>query len=239
MTLDKDCFLLLNHSIVPLNDTRMFQNNFKFPSDTKAVIWDFDGVIKDSLAAKTGAFLHIFDSHANNDLLEKIKSHHLKNGGISRSVKIPLYLKWLGIEPTKSNIDKYLDEFGKVVVELVVNSPWVKGVEKLLHKKNKGVMYFLITGTPTTEIYKILSKLSLLNPFTEIIGYPTEKFDATKGVIEKYNLSPKNIVYIGDSEIDMRVSQMLNIPFILRLHADNMHLKNLHGGTSITDFLIK
>ena len=214
----------------------MTKITFKFPPHIKAIIWDFDGVIKDSLSAKTEAFIHTFHGNSKFDVIERIKEHHLMNGGVSRSVKIPLYLKWLGINPSKSTIEKYLDEFSKVVVKKVVDSPWVEGAEFLLKNKPEGIMFFLVTATPTSEIKEIIANLSLHNIFTEIHGHPKSKLDSGKDIIKNYNLSAKDVLFIGDSEIDMQTSKMLNIPFILRLHKDNQHLKFLHPGKTIMDF---
>jgi len=210
---------------------------FKFPPHIKAIIWDFDGVIKDSLSAKTEAFVHIFRANCNVDVIEKIKKHHTINGGVSRSVKIPLYLQWLNINPSKSNIEKYLGEFSKVVVKKVVDSPWVEGVEYLLKNKPEGMMFFLVTATPTTEIHEIIKELSLNNIFTEIHGYPKSKLDSTKDIMKNYSLQAKDVFFIGDSLIDMQTSKALDITFILRLHKDNQHLKPLHPGKKIMDFV--
>ena len=76
------------------------------------VFFDFDGVIKESVDVKTQAFKSLFKNYGN-DLKNRIEAHHLSNGGISRYLKIPIYLEWAGIEVNQNIIDKY-DKTSKV-----------------------------------------------------------------------------------------------------------------------------
>ena len=50
--------------------------------EKKLIFQDFDGVIKDSVKAKTEAFHELFKNCEDN-LVEKIKFHHTQNGGLS------------------------------------------------------------------------------------------------------------------------------------------------------------
>ena len=52
----------------------------------KLVFWDFDGVIKDSVLAKTNAFRLLFEEHLP-ELIEQICEHHRTHGGLSRFKK--------------------------------------------------------------------------------------------------------------------------------------------------------
>ena len=73
---------------------------------SKIIFFDFDGVIKESIEAKSEAFMDMIPSITNN-LRKKIKAHHELNGGISRFKKIPIYLEWAGLESTEYNISKF------------------------------------------------------------------------------------------------------------------------------------
>ena len=102
----------------------------------KMIFWDFDGVIKESVSVKTEAFVELFTPYGDN-VCNKVRSHHVENAGISRFEKIPLYLKWSGIEPTKTIIDDICSRFNRIVKNKVINSNWVPGVETFLHKNKK------------------------------------------------------------------------------------------------------
>ena len=56
----------------------------------KAIIFDFDGVIANSIETKTVGL----ESYMNNmakEIEEKVVEHHLKNGGVSRFEKFQYY----------------------------------------------------------------------------------------------------------------------------------------------------
>ena len=53
-------------------------------------IFDFDGVIADSVQVKTSAFAELYRPFGN-DVIQKVILHHEANGGISRFEKIKIY----------------------------------------------------------------------------------------------------------------------------------------------------
>ena len=71
----------------------------------KAIFWDFDGVIKDSVSLKSDAFSELFSS-SDKAVVNKINEHHELNGGVSRYEKIPLYLEWSGKDCLECNPPK-------------------------------------------------------------------------------------------------------------------------------------
>ena len=54
--------------------------------EKQVIFWDFDGVIKDSLAVKSLGFERLFSSYGV-DIVEKVRDHHNAHGGISRYEK--------------------------------------------------------------------------------------------------------------------------------------------------------
>ena len=95
------------------------------------IFWDFDGVIKESVSVKTDAFVELFQSYGK-DVCNKVKQHHIENGGMSRFNKIPLYLEWSNIAPTNERVDDMCAKFSGIVKNKVINSAWVPGVERFL-----------------------------------------------------------------------------------------------------------
>ena len=59
----------------------------------QVIFWDFDGVIKDSVQVKSLAFQKIFSEYGF-DVVNRVRRHHERNGGMSRFEKFPLYLSW-------------------------------------------------------------------------------------------------------------------------------------------------
>ena len=62
----------------------------------KAIIFDFDGVIVESMDIKTQAFAHLFRK-CSEDIIKKVIQLHLDNGGMSRYEKFKISTKFGGI----------------------------------------------------------------------------------------------------------------------------------------------
>ena len=59
--------------------------------DTKSVfVFDFDGVLADSVNIKTLAFYELYKEYGDS-ISSKVVEHHEANGGVSRFEKIKLY----------------------------------------------------------------------------------------------------------------------------------------------------
>ncbi len=202
----------------------------------KIVIWDFDGVIKDSVMVKADAFAELFTDE-NSNLKERIKNHHLKNIGISRFEKIPIYLRWVGKEPSKSNISKYTEKFSELVVDRVVNSKWVPGVEKILRVNPFNQIFILASATPLEELNLILKKLKLQSCFKLIYGSPQDKHFAISETLNKFNIKCSDMLFIGDSITDYNAASKNKIRFLLRTNESNITFSSTYRGAVCKDFL--
>ncbi|MDB9976181.1 HAD hydrolase-like protein [Candidatus Thioglobus sp.] len=200
------------------------------------IFFDFDGVIKESVEVKTFAFIELFQSF-KNDVLVKIKKHHLKNSGMSRYEKIPIYLDWAGEKNTDSQIEKYAENFSLLVKEKVISSNWVDGVESFLKRKKNDQLFFILTATPQDEIEDILDAINIRHLFDEVIGSPTKKSNAIKFLLSEYSLTASNSLMIGDSRVDYEAALYNSVPFILRRTSINKNLQNSLNCQMINNFL--
>jgi len=184
-------------------------------SNKEIIFWDFDGVIKDSVNCKSDAFQEIFSRNSAN-ILEKIKTHHMKNGGVSRYEKIPLYMKWSSVKYTPEKFEKYCNEFSKIVVNQVINSQWVPGIQKFLATKSHDYINIITTATPDDEIKRIIKTLMIENYFQFVSGSGTSKKKCIKNMLSKCNIRPEKAIMIGDSLHDFEAARYNEIDFILR-----------------------
>ena len=182
----------------------------------RVIFWDFDGVIKDSVPVKTEAFRKLFLCFGT-DVADKVAEHHLKNGGISRYKKIPYYFKtYVGKNISEEGLDRYANDFSKLVVEEVIKSPWIPGVEDFLRNNEYIQEFILVTGTPQGEIEIILEKLGLTELFISIHGAPKDKTDIVSNYIKQYGCKTSDCILIGDSPTDFKAAHENNIDFIFR-----------------------
>lgn len=203
--------------------------------DFRWVFLDFDGVIKESVEAKSAAFVYLFERFGD-DVSKRVRSHHEANGGMSRFEKIPMYLGWAGEKATRKRVDEYCRRFGELARQAVIQSPWVPGAEVLLHENPYGHTFVLITATPQREIEDILSELDLRQCFFEIHGSPTTKAFGVRSVLEGQRLSRSSCLIVGDSQSDLDAAEENDVPFLLRRHATNGALFERYTGRWISDF---
>jgi phosphoglycolate phosphatase-like HAD superfamily hydrolase len=200
------------------------------------LFWDFDGVIKDSVAVKSDAYEHLFAPFGLK-VAARVREHHERNGGISRFEKIPLYLSWAGREASEAEASSYCEQFSAAVRQAVIDSPWVPGAREYLQANHAQQCLFLVTGTPQAEIEDILAALGLTPCFREVHGAPTSKSDAIELVLARWNCAPADSLLIGDSDSDYAAASTAGVQFLLRRTALNRQLQRKHVGLQCEDFL--
>ncbi len=203
----------------------------------KSIIFDFDGVIAQSLKVKTDAFGKLYKQYGD-EVVNKVKKHHLAHGGMSRFEKFKYYHEFfLGKTIGSNEIEKLSKLFSKEVVDGVIDAPYVPGVLDYIKKCHSKYKLFISTGTPTNEIKQILEKRDLKKFFSGIYGSPEKKVAHLKDIICKYNYNAENLIFYGDAKTDMDAANVHNIPFILVSHGFNKDLSNVFNGKKIYNFL--
>lgn len=204
----------------------------------KVIFWDFDGVIADSFNVKTDAFHEMYLPYGE-DIAEKVRQHHLANGGVSRFEKFKLYqAEYLG-EPTpipQETIDRLSQQFSDLVMNKVVNAPYITGVVDTLKKYSKLVDNYIISGTPTEEMREIINRRGLTDYFKGIYGSPDTKAVWTKRLMDEHGYQPNEGIWIGDALSDFKASKATDTFFILRRHEDNGELFADYHSYAIDDF---
>src|SRR3989338_793763 len=201
----------------------------------KLIFWDFDGVIKESIEVKTQAFVKLFEPF-RGELAERVREHHLAHGGMSRFDKLPLYLQWAGEEPTQARVSAFCDQFGQLVLQGVINAPWVPGCETYLRSNSHQQIFILVSATPQDELEQILHTLDLTGCFSEVFGAPIRKNDAIRMTLAARGLAPHDCLMIGDARADLEAAEANQVPFMLRHHETNSDVFAGYTGFSVRDF---
>jgi phosphoglycolate phosphatase-like HAD superfamily hydrolase len=184
--------------------------------DAEVIFWDFDGVIKDSASVKTQAYVDMVAEFGVNAQKRVLLDYKLA-GGMSRFELIPrFYNDLLKIELTDAQLAKKFDLYSKMVVESVILSAYIKGVESYLDINFNRQRFIIVTNTPKTEIDMILKKLGIDRYFESVFGAPDLKEDVVKNTLERCDVSADNCVFVGDSSGDFKAAQVNNVPFIYR-----------------------
>ncbi len=182
----------------------------------KAIIFDYDGVIAESVDVKTEAFAELYSSYGE-DVVKKVVSHHKANGGISRFEKFKLYHKeFLSKNLNENEIERLAKQFSDLVLQKVVDSLYVPGAFAFISDSYQKYDFFISTGTPREEIEIILEMKNLRKYFREVYGSPEKKAIHVKKILEKHNYEKDEVVFIGDALTDRNAARTNGIFFIGR-----------------------
>lgn len=204
----------------------------------KAIFWDFDGVIADSVNVKTDAFYELYLPYGKN-IAEKVKEYHLANGGVSRFKKFEYWQTELLGNPApipQSVIDNLASRFSSLVMNKVINAPYIKGVYETIVKYSTKVSNYIISGTPEGEMKAIIDGRGLIPYFKDVLGSPETKEALTTKLIKREGFDSREVIFIGDAPSDYRSAEQNNTWFILRKHEDNIELFKDYRSFVISDF---
>ena len=180
-----------------------------------AYIFDFDGVIKDSVKVKSEAFVQLYATEGI-EFQSKVEEYHLTNGGISRYVKFKVWNEWLGRSTSEDAIEELAKNFAQLVINNVVTSPFVHGSMQALKSASDNALTFLATGTPDDEINMILSQLRLAELFSEVHGSSRKKTIIVNDILKRFDLTPSEVLFIGDAQTDYYAALNNGLDFYLR-----------------------
>ena len=200
-----------------------------------AIIFDFDGVIANSVDIKTEAFASIYRSFGDQ-IVEKVVLHHKNNAGVSRFDKFKYYHKeYLGIEINIDEINNLSKEFQNLVLQKVIDAPFINGTLNFLNKFYDKIPMYVISATPNDEICYIVEKKNLSKYFKSVHGSPKDKSYWTSHIINKYYYNPNNMIFVGDGLQDHDAAKNNNLNFVGRVDS----LKNNIFENKNVDFLIE
>ncbi|THB70553.1 MAG: HAD family hydrolase [Desulfobulbaceae bacterium] len=181
----------------------------------RALFFDFDGVILDSVPTKTKAFQILFGDYPT-EIIEKVLEHHRMHGGISRVEKIAhAHAHFIGTPLSEQELEKWATRFSALVIEEVIGSNWIEGAREYLeHIRNSELKVFVISGTPQDELRYIIEKKGLKDIFHEQLGSPIKKPAHITTLLKRYQLRPADCVFIGDAFTDYDAAKDTGLHFI-------------------------
>ena len=179
----------------------------------RVLIYDFDGVICDSVEIKTEAFQELF-KHNGIEIQSQIKKYHLSNGGVSRFEKIRHIEKiFLGNKISPVDLAIKANQFSEMVKEKVINSNYILGALEFISKKGKQGKQYICTGTPENEMIEILEERGIKILFDGIFGSPKPKSEILNHLVIKNHFNRADCLFFGDALTDLEASLKCQIPF--------------------------
>lgn len=185
------------------------------PDKFKNILWDFDGVILDSLKVKDYGFFTIAQTVAPQ-VADQFLAYHQLNGGLSRFLKFRyLYETLLGQEVSEARVAELSAQFSDIMVASLTDpknliAETVQYIKKFYTKQR----FHVVSGTEQNELRFLAGELKLTDFFVSIEGSPVHKNDLVCGILDRYGYKKNETCLIGDSINDEEAAKVNGITFL-------------------------
>ena len=199
----------------------------------KTILWDFDGVILNSMKIRDWGFEQIFKNY-NQELIEKLLVFHRKNGGLSRYVKIRYFFEeLLGESITEEVVQEYAAKFSVLMRKELTNSKnLILDSVKFIENNYENYNFHIVSGSDQEELRFLCKELKIKKYFKSINGSPIHKNILVQNLISRNNYKMAETCLIGDSVNDFDAAVSNNISFYAY---NSIYLKNNSIGTYIKE----
>lgn len=180
----------------------------------KTILWDFDGVILESMKIRDEGFYKIFETYPIEQV-EKLIAFNNENGGLSRYVKIRyFYNEVLGEPVSDEKVNELAAKFSEVMLQKLINPELIIYDSVDFIKQNHTRYNFhIVSGSDGKELNSLCQKLELAQYFITINGSPTPKITLVENILKKYDYPLNETILIGDSKNDHEAAIENNITF--------------------------
>ena len=183
--------------------------------DYKVILWDFDGVIMDSMPIRDKGFIEVLKSFPEDQVADLV-AFHQKNGGLSRYVKFRYFYEEILKQPiTEEQVNELASRFSEIMLSLLIDETLLI-IDSVNFIKSEGANYkmHIVSGSDGKELNHICDELGLSQYFISIHGSPTPKTQLVKDLLDKHGYKQEETVLIGDSLNDYDAATKNGISFM-------------------------
>lgn len=187
-----------------------------------AVVFDFDGILVESVDVKTRAFAALYEKYGE-EVVAQVESYHLSHGGVSRFEKFRYFqIEVLGEPPlTDREVAGLAAAFSELVMDRVVAAPMVIGAQAFLDSAGNHLPLFVVSGTPTAELDEIIGRRNLDTVFSGTWGSPKSKAENIAELLREHDLQANRCIMIGDAIADLDGARANDVHFLGRVAASD------------------
>lgn len=181
----------------------------------KILIFDFDGVLADSVKIKADAFADLYSPYGS-EVVEQVVAHHLANGGMSRFEKFKYYHNvLLDKKINQIDMDRLDNQFSTIVMQKVIGCAEIPGAETFLQKHFLQHKCYINSATPQEEIRQIVSARGLQKYFVAVLGSPSSKSENIEKIRKNNSSIPtSSFLFFGDAVSDFEAAENHNVDFV-------------------------
>jgi phosphoglycolate phosphatase-like HAD superfamily hydrolase len=107
------------------------------------------------------------------------------------------------------------DSYTKICEYEISRAPEIKGAVKTIKElRSLGVKIFISSATPINTLNKIVLMRGWGKMVDTVFGSPESKVDHLRTILRKNKYSISEIVYVGDSQVDIEAASIVGCKFI-------------------------
>ena len=176
----------------------------------KVIVFDFDGVLVDSVALKGSAFSKVLGIESPN-IVQEIAQHHLANPSMGREHKLRTYMKTYRNHTKQGvSLSAALAEFSRIIVASLASQGMMEGSQKFLDTVRNEYDLQICSSAPKVEIEEFLSNIGALEYFSKVSGFPAKKDKFLADCLK----TSERVIFIGDSITDLSAARNAKVEFI-------------------------
>ncbi len=182
--------------------------------EKNVILWDFDGVIMDSMPIRNKGFELVLKEFPIEQV-ELLMQFHLKNGGLSRYVKFRHFFEEIREENvSEKEIKEWAQKFSEIMLEELVQPGLLieDSVTFIKENFNKYNMH-IVSGSDGEELRYLCEELGISRYFISIHGSPVPKKEVVRNLLINHNYTKEDTILIGDSFNDYEAAEVNNIAF--------------------------
>ena len=188
-------------------------------SGLRAVVFDFDGIILESVDVKTRAFVALFADRPEH--ADEIRRLHLDNAGMPRYEKFErIHRDILGLPLDEEQSARLGRDFGALIRAEMLSCDFVAGAPELLERLAASYPLYVASATPEGEMREIVGERGLAHFFTEVYGSPSTKADILQRILDENDFEPGEVVFVGDALSDYKAAVTVGAMFVGRVLPD-------------------
>ena len=179
-----------------------------------AIVFDFDGVLAESVDVKTRAFASLYEPYGA-DVVKQVVAWHLAHGGVSRYEKFRhFHQAFLGRTLAPAEEAELGERFSALVEEAVIAAAWVPGAREFLEDWHARLPLYVASGTPEAELVRIIERRGMTRYFAGVAGAPRKKGAILRDFLGRSGVPPVRMLMVGDAMTDFDGAAESGVPFL-------------------------
>ena len=180
----------------------------------KNIIFDFDGVILDSMSVREFGFREILSGY-DREMVEALLRYHEANGGLSRYDKIAYFYREIAKETlSEQKFQALAKAFSDIMRETLTDRRYlIAQTIAFLEHHHRRYRLHIASGSDQEELRYLCEKLGISKYFLSIYGSPVYKDALVKQILSENHYSTEETILIGDSMNDYTAAHVNQIGF--------------------------